>query len=377
MDLQSDSRKLRFGRLRIDWPLVFAVLGLIAIGLVNLNSATASTQRQLFQSQLWWLGVGAVLFIAASVVDYRFFYRVAYPLYGGGIVALFAVLIFGRRVNGSRRWFSLGPLRFQPSEVMKILLVIAIAKFLHDLSAPRAGGRRKVGPFDRDELTLIGMLLLPVVLTMRQPDLGTAVIILLIGLFVLTVARYRLSTTLWGIVVAAAAVPIAWFGLLRPYQKERILTFLDPSRDPVGAGWHSRQAIFAVGSGRLFGKGYLHGTQNQLQFLPEHWTDFPFAVWAEEWGFAGCFLLCLLYLFLIVWALGVAASARDRFGAMVALGVSGLLFWHVLLNIGMVTGLVPVVGVTLPLVSYGGSSVLTMLVALGLLMNVSVRRHAY
>lgn len=377
MDLQSDSRSLRSRRPRIDWPLVGAMLGLVAIGLVNLNSATAATQRQLFQSQLWWLGVGAVLFIASAAVDYRFFYRVAYPLYGGGIVALVAVLVFGRRVNGSRRWFSLGPLRFQPSEVMKILLVIAMAKFLHDLSAPRAGGRRMLGPLDRDEATLVGMLLLPVVLTMRQPDLGTAVIILLIGLFVLTVARYRLRTTLWGLVALTAAVPIAWFGLLRPYQKERILTFLDPGRDPVGAGWHSRQAIFAVGSGRLFGKGYLHGTQNQLQFLPEHWTDFPFAVWAEEWGFAGCFLLCLLYLFLIVWALGVAASARDRFGAMVALGVSGLLFWHVLLNIGMVTGLVPVVGVTLPLVSYGGSSVLTMLAALGLLMNVSVRRHAY
>jgi rod shape determining protein RodA len=356
------------------------MLGLLVLGLVNLHSATAASQRALFTRQLYFLGGGFLLFIAAAAIDYRVFYRMAYPLYACGLGMLILVLLFGRRINGARRWFELGPLRLQPSEIMKILVVLAIAKYLHDEGAPRAGGAQAKGRFQflsRSELVLLAMLFVPVVLTMKQPDLGTGLILGLIGFSVLAVARYQVRTLLYVAGAGLLMAPIAWFGLMRPYQKERILIFLDPSRDPVGAGWHTRQAIFAVGSGRLTGKGFLHGTQNQLQFLPEHWTDFPFAVWAEEWGFLGCFVLCTIYLFVIVWALGIASSARDKFGALCALGIAGLLFWHVFLNIGMVTGLVPVVGVTLPLVSYGGSSVLTMMVGLGLLMNVSIRRHAH
>jgi rod shape determining protein RodA len=164
---------------------------------------------------------------------------------------------------------------------------------------------------------------------------------------------------------------------LHGFQVKRLKIFLDPSLDPSGAGWHARQAIFAVGSGRWTGKGWLHGTQNQLQFLPEHWTDFPFAVWAEEWGFLGCAALIGAYLFLIVWSLHLASEARDRFAQGLCVGAAALLFWHVFFNIGMVAGILPVVGVTLPLVSYGGSSLLTAMAALGLIMNVSIRRYAY
>lgn len=375
---QISSAALRTARSRVDWPLVGAIAALVLLGLVNLHSATAATQQRLFTNQLYWLGAGVVVYAVTAFIDYRFFYRLAYPLYAAGLTALVLVLAFGRRINGSRRWFALGPVRVQPSELMKVILIVVIAKLLHDLASPRPASSplgRRFQPLAHPELKLILAIVAPVLLVMKQPDLGTGLIIALCGFFVLFVARYRLRTLLFAGLGGLLFVPVAWFGLLRPYQKERILTFLDPSRDPGGAGYHSRQAIFAVGSGQLTGKGYLRGTQNQLQFLPEHWTDFPFAVWAEEWGFVGCLVLLALYLFVIVWAVGVAASARDRFGALCALGVAGLFLFHVVLNIGMVAGLVPVVGVTLPLVSYGGSSLLTMMLALGLLTSVSVHRY--
>ena len=210
-----------------------------------------------------------------------------------------------------------------------------------------------------------------------QPDLGTAVLVALICFAVLVLAARKLWPVAVGVVALGAAVPFVWAYFLKDYQKQRVLTFMDPTADPSGAGWHVRQSIFAIGSGRVGGKGYLHGTQNQLNFLPEHWSDFPFAVWAEEWGFFGALVLLGLYLFLILWLVNIASQARDRFGATVCVGVGAMIFWQVFVNIAMVTGLAPVVGVTLPLVSHGGSSILTLLVGLGLASSVSSRKFAH
>jgi rod shape determining protein RodA len=353
-----------------DWPLAIGILAIIAIGLVNLYSATAVNQRPLFTRQIWALLLGGVFFTGAAFIDYRNYTRLAYFAYAVGVLMLLVVLVFGHKVNGARRWFDLGFFRLQPSELMKIFMIGAVAKFLHDDPTPQERKLTQAG-------IVLGMAAVPVALILAEPDLGTAIIIFLVTFTMLLVAKLKLwhvgLLTAIGIVIT----PVVWLGLLKEYQQNRILTFLDPQRDPSGAGWHSRQSIFAIGSGRLTGKGLLHGTQNQLQFLPEHWTDFPFAVLGEEWGFLGGLVLLSVYLFLILWAINLAKEARDRFGSMLCVGVAALLFWHVLFNIGMVSGVLPVVGVTLPLVSYGGSSVVTMLIAVGLLMNVSVRRFAY
>jgi len=245
-------------------------------------------------------------------------------------------------------------------------VILALARVVHDR------GSGELAPVGL-ALRLVG-LGLSVLLIAWQPDLGTATLVALICLSVAFVAASRLWPIWSGLLALGAAVPLLWAYVLHDYQKRRVLTFMDPSTDPTGAGWHARQSIMAVGSGRFTGKGYLDGTQNQLNFLPEHWSDFPFSVWAEEWGFAGSVALLALYGFLILWTLHVATQARDRFGAIICVGVAAMLFWHVFVNIAMVTGLAPVVGVTLPLVSHGGSSVLTIFLGLGLVASVSARR---
>jgi rod shape determining protein RodA len=286
------------------------------------------------------------------------------------IIVLLAVLLGGKTVNGSRRWLGVGPLGGQPSELVKIALILAYAKlFATDPTDLRLRPWRYVG-------IAAAMLAVPGFLIAKQPDLGTALILFLIAASVLFIVPLPLNIKVKTAVIVFVS-GVVFFFRLHGYQKRRLLTFLDPSLDPSGAGWHARQAIFAVGSGRWIGKGWTHGTQNQLQFLPEHWTDFPFAVWAEEWGFIGCLILLACYAVLVIWALNLASEARDRFAKGVCIGCAALLFWHVVLNIGMVIGVLPVVGVTLPLVSYGGSSLVTVMLALGLLMNVSIRRYSY
>lgn len=357
-------------RQHFDWPLFGATLLLCVMGVVNLYSATASTSLTLARQQIYWLCIGMVVFVGVTAIDYRVYNRLAYLLYGAGLIGLILVLVIGRSVNGAQRWLHVGLVSFQPSEIMKVLMIIALAKFLHD--DPVVEGRsikHMVIPF-----LVVG---LPVLLILRQPDLGTASLFFLIFMSVMLLTKLKLRSFITLFLVALLLLPVTWAYLLMDYQKQRIFTFLNPSSDPVGAGWHARQSQFAIGSGQVFGKGYFHGTQNQLHFLPERWTDFPFAVWAEEWGFVGSVFLLGIYLFIILWAVKLASQARDRFGAVLCVGVASLFFWHTLINIGMVTGLVPVVGVTLPLMSYGGSSVLTMLCAVGLLMNVSIRKTSF
>ena len=364
------SRAATLQRLRsyFDWPLGATTMAIIAVGLVNLYSATLAVKPALFYHQLGWMAGGIVLFIAVAAIDFRAFNRLAYVGWILGVLSLMAVWKLGHSSHGARRWIVVFGQWLQPSEPMKLLLVVALARYANDAAAGATSLARRVA------IPTV-CLFIPTALIMKQPDLGTAMILVIIFWSVMAVIDLPYILIATGIAVIAS--PIGWFFGLKEYQKERLLILFDPSRDPSGAGWHSRQSIFAIGSGRLLGKGYLHGTQNQLNFLPEHWTDFPFAVWAEEWGFIGCIALLALYIVLVVWLVYLARQARDRFGAVACVGVAALVFWHVVINVGMVTGVLPVVGVTLPLFSYGGSSLLTVMAAIGLLMNVSIRRYSY
>jgi rod shape determining protein RodA len=365
------ARSLRKLRAQFDWPLACAILAIVGIGLVNLWSATRVAPRGLFSQQLAFFAAGWVVFVAVSAIDYRVFERLAWPVFSVGIVLLVGVLVAGKVVKGSSRWISFGPIGVQPSELAKIAVIIGMAKLFSGDPIDLA-----LRPWRYVALSLL-LLGAPALLIMKQPDLGTALILYLIATTILMLVPLALHVKLITLGLEIVAGIVLFLFKLHGYQKKRLLTFIDPTLDPAGAGWHARQAIFAVGSGRWLGKGWKHGTQNQLQFLPEHWTDFPFAVWAEEWGFIGCVVLLGCYLFLILWALNLAAEARDRFAQVSCVGAAALLFWHVFFNIGMVAGVLPVVGVTLPLVSYGGSSLITVFIALALLMNVSIRRYAY
>jgi rod shape determining protein RodA len=361
-------RKLRR---QFDWPLATAMLAISIVGLVNLYSATRVAPRGLYQHQLVWYLAALVVFVVASSIDYRTYERHAYAIWGAGLVLLMAVLIGGKTVKGSSRWLSFGSLGIQPSELAKLAVIVALAKLFSGDPLDVA-----LRPW-RYVAAALGLLAAPAVLIVKQPDLGTTLILYLIVTTVMMMVPLALHIKVLTLVFELLVGVALFLFKLHAYQKKRLLTFLDPSLDSSGAGWHARQAIFAVGSGRWTGKGFMQGTQNQFQFVPEHWTDFPFAVLAEEWGFVGCVVLLGCYLFLILWSLGLAAEARDRFAQVLCVGASALLFWHVFFNVGMVAGILPVVGVTLPLVSYGGSSLLTVFVALAFLMNVSIRRYAY
>jgi rod shape determining protein RodA len=356
-------------RAHFDWALFLTIFVIAAIGLVNLYSATRVAPRGLFDSQVRFIVFGFLVFLVTAVIDYRVWLRFAWIFLGLGIVAVVAVHFVGYSVKGSQRWIFLGPASLQPSELMKIATILALGRFLHDKASETLTlGRLAVS---------IGAFVVAICMIAWQPDLGTATLVALICLSVTFLAARRLWPIFAGLIALGASFPILWSSVLHKYQKDRIRTFLDPTTDPSGAGWHARQSILAIGSGRLGGKGYLHGTQNQLNFLPEHWSDFPFSVWAEEWGFAGSITLLGLYLFLILWIVNIASQARDRFGATLCVGVAAMLFWHVFVNIAMVTGLAPVVGVTLPLVSHGGSSLLTFFIGFGLVASVSMRRWAH
>lgn len=365
----------------IDWPLLIVVALIAVIGVVNLYSATSVSRAgiaDLYVTQIYWLVAGGIAATVVASIDYRHFERLAYPIYGGGIVLLLLVFILGRDIHGAARWIDIGGkdrgFRFQPSEFMKIILAISLAKYLHDdpklPAGPGGGGRGLkdlVGP-----AIIAGI---PFGLVAKQPDLGTGLILLGVFVSIISLAKIRWQSLAWLVGTFAVVAPVIWTYLLHDYQKKRFISFINPELDIRGANWHAHHARIAIGDGGLWGAGYMKGSQNHYLFIPEQQTDFPFPVFAEEWGFVGCLVLVLLYTFLVLWGLRIAATARDRFGAALAVGVTGMIFWHAFFNIGMVSGVLPVVGVTLPLFSYGGSSVTTILIGVGLLMNVSMRRN--
>ena len=357
-------RKLRF---RFDWTLCIAALALIGLGLLNLWSAVHERQGHLFTQQVSWLALGVVLFVGVASLDYRLISRLSYIFYGAGVALLTGVLIFGKMVGGGRRWFEMGSVHVQPSEIVQVLTVLALGKYLND--APALEGRSW-----RHLAVPVLIVSVPASLIAKQPDFGTAFLVLAIFFTIMLTARLKVKTLAALVGMATIAAFPVYQHLLHEYQRKRVEAFFNPNSE---GAYQTRQALNAIGSGRFIGKGFMHGTQVRLRHFPALWTDFPFAVWAEEWGFIGGLVVLLAYGVLILWTIKIASEARDRFGATVCVGVAALLFWHVAINIGMVSGILPVVGVTLPLISYGGSSILTIMVALGLVMNVSVRRFAY
>ena len=271
--------------------------------------------------------------------------------------------------GGSQRWIHLGFFRLQPSEPAKIAIVLVMAKYFQSDEPSR-------GYYLRDLWVPFVIVAPLVILTLLQPDLGTAIILGVVFISMILMGGLRLRSFALLVAAGLAFLPIFWH-FLRPYQQGRILTFLDPNRDPLGAGYHVIQSQIAIGSGRLFGKGFLHGSQNRLDFLPAQHTDFIFAVFSEEWGFVGCAILLLLYFGMIVYCLGLVQRVKDRFGALLVFGMIAIVFWHVVINVAMVAGVMPVVGVPLPMVSYGGSALASMMFAIGVIMNVSMRRYIF
>jgi rod shape determining protein RodA len=358
-------------RHRLDlfpWHVAVAVVLICLLGIWNLASASRSAHAPVWVMQAWIMGAGAVLALLVTLFDHRAYQRAAWVFYGLVIALLVLVFFKGRVVMGARRWIGFGSLNLQPSELAKIAVIMALASWFH-YDEDRRKTPRGLGGM----LIPLGLTLLPAVLILRQPDLGTSLVVVAIGGTMLLFSRIRWRTLAALVTVAAIGASFA-YPHLKPYQRKRVETFLNPEGDALGAGYHAMQSKIAVGSGQAFGKGWGQGTQTMLSFLPEQHTDFIFSVWAEEHGFVGSLVLLALYFWLIASGVDIAGNARDRFGHFLAVGVTAMLFWQMTVNIGMVTGVLPVVGVTLPLMSYGGSSVLSVFLGLGLLLNVAMRR---
>ncbi len=356
--------------LSFDWTLLIVSLAICAIGVLNIYStgfSLTSTKIPLYLKQIQWIVIGLFFLLVIVSVDYRLLNRYAYVLHGFSILLLVFVSLYGYTTHGSQRWIALGGFTFQPSELVKFTLILALARYFstHGVRGTRYGFG--------DLLVPLALVLLPFILILRQPDLGTALLLLIIFLSVIIFVGVRIRDLLIGGISGLLMIPLAWH-FLKDYQRERILTFLDPERDPLGAGYHIIQSMIAVGSGGLLGKGFLKGTQTQLKFLPEQQTDFVFSVFAEEWGFAGGVSLVILFLFLVLWGFKIANNSRDLPGTIMAYGITIMIFWGVFINIGMVIGILPVVGVPLPFLSYGGSSIVVLMMSIGLLINISMRR---
>jgi len=356
-----------------DWVLLLLLLLLAGISILNLYSATYAIRdvggARVFMKQFYWFLIGFSVLLVMITFNYYYLERLAYPAYFFTVALLIIVLLVGKVMSGSQRWLSLGPVVFQPSELAKIAMVLVLAKYFGD-----RGGVKEYRL--RDLWQPFILILIPCGLILKEPDLGTALFLGIVSFSIILIVKVNRKSLLILLGFCVLAAPVVWFGM-KDYQQRRIMTFLQPDLEPLGAGYHINQSKIAIGSGQFWGKGYLQGTQTRLHFLPEQHTDFAFSVLAEEWGLAGVTALLLLYLFLILWGLNIAKESKDRFGAILAVGIVAIVFWQVVINVGMVTGLLPVVGIPLLLFSYGGSSLITTMAAMGLLMNISMRRFMF
>ncbi len=352
--------------LHLNWGMVLLIIATATVGFAMLYSAAGGRLDPWASRQAMRFSIGLSLMFVVALIDLRLWRQLSYPAYALGILLLIAVEFIGVSGGGAQRWIDLGVMRLQPSEVMKIALVMALARYFHGVPAEETGRlHHLVVP-----IFLIG---LPVALVVQQPDLGTALVLAMIGGAMLWLAGVRI----WLFVVVGgaglAAIPVAW-QFLREYQRARILTFLRPENDPLGAGYHILQSKIALGSGGLFGKGFLQGTQSHLNFLPEKQTDFVFTMLAEEFGLIGGLGLLVLYILLMVYGVAIALRSRNQYGRLMAAGITTSFFLYVFINIAMVMGLIPVVGVPLPLISYGGTAMLAVLIGFGLLMSIHTSR---
>lgn len=358
-----------------DWSIIWTLLAIITIGLLSIYSALypqiqARPTNNLFIKQIIWLATGFAVLSGSLFINYQRLRSLSPWLYGLIILLLFVVLVAGREVHGSKRWLEIFGFQFQPSEFMKVIIVIQLAGYFSSQDVTSFPPLKKL-------LLPVAFLILPVLLVLAEPDLGTAISLTAIATTMILFVGVRWKyLAVFALTVVPMIIPI-WEHVLKAYQKRRILILLSPDLDPLGAGYHIRQSKIAIGSGMLWGKGFLNGTQSKLHFLPEKHTDFIFSVWAEEWGFVGCAALLFLFCLLIFLTLRVAVRSRDRFGSLIAVGMSALILWQAFINIGMVIGVLPVVGITLPFVSYGGSSLITLCLAIGLIENVSMRRYVF
>jgi len=347
--------------------LIFLVCAMAFFNLYSASFPPKGPGMPPYMRQGYFFLISFTAFVFIISFDYQELHFWNYPFYGLITILLVLAFIFGHSAGGAQRWINLGFFKLQPSEPAKLMLVITLASYY---------SRKEIveGYTLKDLVVPIILTAIPFGLILLQPDLGTAMMLAVIFVSMTLFVKLRVSTflTLGG--VAMGLIGVAWVKVLKPYQKQRIQTFLNPEGDPMGNGYQILQSKIAVGSGGRFGKGYMEGTQGHLHFLPERHTDFAFSVWGEEWGFFGSAIFISLYFLLLIWGLVVALHARDRFGVLLAFGVVSLIFWQAAINLLMVMGLLPVVGIPLPLFSYGGSSLLTTMLGLGILMNVRMRR---
>jgi rod shape determining protein RodA len=350
-----------------NWGLLLVMTVIALIGFAALFSVADGHLDPWAKAQAIRFTIGLGIMAVVAMIDLRIWMALAYPAYLVALLLLLAVDLFGTTGMGAQRWLTLGPITIQPSEIMKISLVLALARYYHGLRPESVSHILYLIP----PAVMVG---LPVGLVALQPDLGTALLLTAGSALLIFIAGLSWRIIFLFLGAGLAAVPVAW-GVLHDYQRDRVYTFLDPSRDPQGAGYHITQSKIALGSGGIFGKGYMQGTQSHLNFLPEKQTDFIFTMYGEEFGFIGCITLLALYLILLGYGLSIAQRSRSHFGRLVALGILSTFLLYILINAAMVMGLVPVVGVPLPLVSYGGTAMMTMMFGFGLIMCVHLHRN--
>lgn len=354
-----------------SFELLLTFLALFGIGLVTLYSATEGPGLQgLVKSQVFWFAIGSAISLILIFIDPQLLERLSYFIYAFCLLLLIAVAIFGRVGGGSQRWLNLGFFHLQPSELAKIAIVFAYAKFFATTHIHP--------PYTLKKLIFPAMLVLPyMVLILIQPDVGTAGIVFLVAGSMVLFLRVSLKSLFIVVVIGLITIPVSYRYVLKPYQQQRVKTFINPESDPRGAGYNALQSRIAVGSGKITGKGYLKGTQSQLNFLPEQHTDFIFSVFAEEWGFFGAVGLVGLYFLYCFLSLQTISRTRDKFEMLLGFGLVSIFFWHVFINLGMVVGILPIVGVTLPFMSYGGTSLVTFMMGTALILNLSRKRYIF
>jgi rod shape determining protein RodA len=356
-----------------DWVLLLILILIGSLSILNLYSATFPIKdaggSQIFLKQIYWYIIGFVVLLMMTTFDYHALERLAYPVYFLSLFLLVLVLVIGKAYSGSQRWISLGGIAFQPSEFAKIALVIILARYF-------TGHGEYTGYRLRDLWRPSILVVLPFLLTVKEPDLGTALVQVIIFFSIVLFMKVKWKSLMILVIGTLVATPFIWY-TLKEYQQKRIITFLNPDMDPLGAGYHIIQSKITVGSGLLWGKGFLKGTQTRLHFLPEQHSDFAFSVLAEEWGFIGSAILLILYLLLVFRGINIAKNSKDLFGSLLAVGIISVVFWQLVINVSMAIGLLPVVGIPLVFFSSGGSSIISTMLGMGLLMNISMRRFMF